>query len=72
LVVQAFGFSLWLTVIARANLTWAVGIASVFVYVLTAVLNRLLLGEAVNGVQTAGLALLCVGALLLSYAPAPG
>jgi drug/metabolite transporter (DMT)-like permease len=69
LLVQALGFSLWLTIIARSNLTWAVGVASVFVYLLTALLNRLLLGEGINLVQGAGLLLLCVGVVLLSYQP---
>jgi drug/metabolite transporter (DMT)-like permease len=71
LFVQAFGFTVWLTVIARTNLTWAVGIASVFVYLLTAICNRLILGEGINTVQTIGIFVLCLGALLLSYTPAP-
>lgn len=69
LFVQALGFTLWLTIIARTNLTWAVGIASVFVYVLTAICNKLILGEGINPVQVGGLVLLCLGAILLSYTP---
>jgi drug/metabolite transporter (DMT)-like permease len=69
LFVQALGFTLWLTIIARTNLTWAVGIASVFVYVLTAICNKLILGESINPVQVGGLVLLCLGAILLSYTP---
>lgn len=71
LAIQAFGFATWLTVIARTHLTWAVGIASVFVYLLTALLNWALFAEGLNRVQIAGILLLCFGAALLSYAPSP-
>lgn len=69
LLVQALGFSIWLTVIARTNLTWAIGIATACVYLLTAIANKAILGEGINQVQVAGLALMGVGAILLSYSP---
>jgi hypothetical protein len=72
LLVQVAGFSVWLTVIARMNLTWAIGIATVWVYLLTAIANKFILGEGLNQVQGVGLALMGLGALLLSYTPAPG
>src|SRR5690242_9650752 len=54
LAIQAFGFSLWLTVIARTNLTWAVGVASALVFVLTAVLNWAIFDERVTTMQALG------------------
>jgi drug/metabolite transporter (DMT)-like permease len=69
LAVQAGGFAIWLTVIARTNLTWAVGVASALVYILTAVLNWLLLNEGVTRIQALGLLLLVLGTVLLSWGP---
>jgi len=69
LAIQAVGFGTWLTVIARTHLTWAVGIASVFVYLLTAILNWVIFDESLNRVQVSGILLLCLGAVLLSYSP---
>jgi drug/metabolite transporter (DMT)-like permease len=67
LIIQGCGFTIWLTVLAKSNLTWAVGVAGATVYLLTAALNWLVLGQGINAVQGAGLALLCIGAMLLSY-----
>jgi drug/metabolite transporter (DMT)-like permease len=66
LAIQAFGFSLWLTVIARTNLTWAVGVASALVFVLTAILNWAIFDERVTMIQAFGILLLIVGIALLS------
>jgi len=67
--VQVLGFGVWLTVIARANLTWAVGVAGALTLLLTALLNWLLLGERVSAVQALGVVLLALGIVLLSTSP---
>jgi hypothetical protein len=69
LLIQVMGFSIWLTVISKTNLTWAIGVATVWVYLLTAIANKFLLGEGLSQVQATGLALMGVGAILLSYSP---
>ena len=66
---QVLGFGVWLTVIARANLTWAVGVAGALTLLLTAVFNWLLLGERVSMTQTLGAVLIAIGIVLLSTAP---
>lgn len=67
--VQVLGFGVWLSVIARANLTWAVGVAGALTLLLTAVLNWLLLGERISGTQALGVLLLAIGIVLLSTQP---
>lgn len=67
--IQVLGFGIWLTVIARTNLTWAVGVAGALTLLLTAVLNWLVLGEKISGTQALGVLLLAFGIVLLSTQP---
>lgn len=67
--IQVLGFGIWLTVIARANLTWAVGVAGALTLLLTALLNWLMLGERVSTIQALGVVLLALGIVLLSVEP---
>lgn len=69
--VQAAGFAIWLTVIARANLTWAVGVAGSLTLLLTALLNWALLGQRLSPLQGFGVLLLAAGIALLSTNPGP-
>lgn len=71
LAIQGCGFAIWLTVLSRWNLTWAVGTASACVLVLTAVMDKLIRSQNINRVQIVGLAFLCLGAVLLSYKVTP-
>lgn len=69
IAIQALGFGVWLTVIARANLAWAVGVAGALTLLLTALLNWILLGERISPVQALGVALLALGIVLISIDP---
>lgn len=67
--IQVLGFGIWLTVISRANLTWAVGVAGSLTLLLTAALNWALLGERISTLQAFGVLLLALGIVLLSTHP---
>ncbi len=55
----------WLAVISRVNLSYAYPLLALG-YVVTALLSRLLFGEAISPTRWAGIAVICFGVFLVS------
>jgi drug/metabolite transporter (DMT)-like permease len=65
LLCYGLGFMVWLIVLAKAEVSWAYPMISLG-YVFTAILARMLLGEAVTVTRMAGILVTCLGVLLIA------
>ncbi len=65
LVCYGLGFLVWLVVLAKAEVSYAYPLISLG-YVLTAILARLLIGEAVNLTRMTGILIICAGVFLVA------
>ena len=65
LLCYGLGFMVWLIVLAKAEVSWAYPMISLG-YVFTAILARLLLGEAVSATRMAGILVTCLGVFLIA------
>jgi drug/metabolite transporter (DMT)-like permease len=61
----AFSIALWLAVLSTTQVTVAYPLLSIG-YVIAAVLSFFILGEMIPPVRLAGIALICVGVILIS------
>ena len=65
LVCYGMGFLVWLIVLAKAEVSYAYPLISLG-YVFTAILARLMFGEAVSLTRMAGILVTCVGVFLIA------
>ncbi len=65
LVCYGLGFMVWLVVLAKAEVSYAYPLISLG-YVFTAILARVLIGEAVSLTRMAGIVIICVGVFLVA------
>jgi drug/metabolite transporter (DMT)-like permease len=65
LVCYGLGFMVWLIVLAKAEVSYAYPLISLG-YVFTAILARLLFGEAVTWTRMAGIIVTCLGVFLIA------
>jgi len=65
LVCYGLGFLVWLIVLAKAEVSYAYPLISLG-YVFTAILARLMFGEAVSITRMAGILVTCVGVFLIA------
>jgi drug/metabolite transporter (DMT)-like permease len=65
LVCYGLGFMVWLIVLAKAEVSYAYPLISLG-YVFTAILARLMFGEAVSITRMAGILVTCVGVFLIA------
>ena len=65
LLCYGLGFMVWLIVLAKAEVSWAYPMISLG-YVFTAILARLLLGEAVSATRMIGIMVTCLGVFLIA------
>ena len=65
LVCYGMGFLVWLIVLAKAEVSYAYPLISLG-YVFTAILARLLFGEAVTVTRMAGILVTCLGVFLIA------
>jgi drug/metabolite transporter (DMT)-like permease len=64
-VCYGLGFLVWLIVLAKAEVSYAYPLISLG-YVFTAILARVLLGEAVSFTRMAGILVTCLGVFLIA------
>lgn len=65
LVCYGLGFMVWLIVLAKAEVSYAYPLISLG-YVFTAILARLLMGEAVSLTRMTGILVICLGVFLVA------
>ncbi len=65
LLCYGLGFMVWLVVLAKAEVSYAYPLISLG-YVFTAILARVLIGEAVSLTRMAGILVICVGVFLVA------
>ena len=65
LVCYGLGFLVWLIVLAKAEVSYAYPLISLG-YVFTAILARVLIGEAVSLTRMAGILVICAGVFLVA------
>jgi len=65
LVCYGLGFMVWLIVLAKAEVSYAYPLISLG-YVFTAILARLMFGEAVTATRMAGILVTCLGVFLIA------
>jgi multidrug transporter EmrE-like cation transporter len=65
LVCYGLGFMVWLIVLAKADVSYAYPMISLG-YVFTAILARVLIGEAVSLQRMAGILIICLGVFLVA------
>jgi len=65
LVCYGLGFMVWLIVLAKAELSYAYPLISLG-YVFTAILARVLFGEAVTWTRMGGILITCLGVFLIA------
>jgi drug/metabolite transporter (DMT)-like permease len=65
LLCYGLGFMVWLIVLAKAEVSYAYPLISLG-YVFTAILARLLIGEAVSVTRMAGILVICLGVFLVA------
>jgi multidrug transporter EmrE-like cation transporter len=65
LVCYGLGFMVWLIVLAKAEVSYAYPLISLG-YVFTAILARLMFGEAVSFTRMAGILVTCLGVFLIA------
>ncbi len=65
LLCYGLGFMVWLVVLAKAEVSYAYPLISLG-YVFTAILARLLIGEAVSLTRMTGILVICVGVFLVA------
>ena len=65
LVCYGLGFMVWLVVLAKADVSYAYPLISLG-YVFTAILARVLFGEAVGLTRMAGIVITCLGVFLIA------
>jgi len=65
LVCYGLGFMVWLVVLAKAEVSYAYPLISLG-YVFTAILARVLIGEAVSLTRMTGILVICVGVFLVA------
>ncbi len=65
LVCYGLGFMVWLVVLAKAEVSYAYPLISLG-YVFTAILARLLFGEAVSLARMAGIFITCLGVFIIA------
>jgi drug/metabolite transporter (DMT)-like permease len=65
LVCYGLGFMVWLIVLAKAEVSYAYPLISLG-YVFTAILARLMFGEAVSITRMAGILVTCLGVFLIA------
>jgi multidrug transporter EmrE-like cation transporter len=65
LVFYGLGFLVWLIVLAKAEVSYAYPLISLG-YVFTAILARVLIGEAVTLTRMTGILVICVGVFLVA------
>ena len=65
LLCYGLGFMVWLIVLAKAEVSWAYPMISLG-YVFTAILARMLLGEAVSATRMIGIMVTCLGVFLIA------
>lgn len=65
LVCYGLGFMVWLIVLAKAEVSYAYPLISLG-YVFTAILARLMFGEAVSVTRMAGILVTCLGVFLIA------
>jgi multidrug transporter EmrE-like cation transporter len=65
LICYGLGFLVWLIVLAKAEVSYAYPLISLG-YVFTAILARLMFGEAVSFTRMAGILITCLGVFLIA------
>ena len=65
LLLQGAGFSLWLYILTRNKLGYALGLTGAFFYLLLPLLTWWLFDERLTSLQWLGLAFICIGVLCL-------
>jgi len=65
LAMQGVGFSLWLYILTRTKLGYALGMVGAFFYLMLPLLTWWLFGERLAPLQWLGLAFVCLGVLCL-------
>lgn len=65
LACYGLGFMVWLIVLAKAEVSYAYPLISLG-YVFTAIMARLLFGEAVSATRMAGILVTCLGVFLIA------
>jgi drug/metabolite transporter (DMT)-like permease len=65
LLCYGLGFMVWLIVLSKAEVSYAYPMISLG-YVFTAILARMLLGEAVSATRMAGIVVTCLGVFLIA------
>lgn len=65
LLCYGLGFLVWLIVLSKAEVSYAYPLISLG-YVFTAILARLLFGEALSAIRMAGIFLTCLGVFLIA------
>jgi drug/metabolite transporter (DMT)-like permease len=65
LLCYGLGFMVWLIVLSKAEVSYAYPMISLG-YVFTAILARMLLGEAVSATRMAGILITCLGVFLIA------
>jgi drug/metabolite transporter (DMT)-like permease len=65
LLCYGLGFLVWLIVLSKAEVSYAYPMISLG-YVFTAILARMLLGEAVSATRMAGILVTCLGVFLIA------
>jgi len=65
LLCYGLGFLVWLIVLAKAEVSYAYPLISLG-YVFTAILARVLIGEAVSLTRLAGIVVICLGVFLVA------
>ena len=65
LLCYGMGFMVWLIVLSKAEVSYAYPLISLG-YVFTAILARVLFGEAVGATRLAGICITCIGVFLIA------
>jgi drug/metabolite transporter (DMT)-like permease len=65
MVCYGLGFLVWLVVLAKAEVSYAYPLISLG-YVFTAILGRVLFGEAVTITRMTGILVICLGVFLVA------
>jgi drug/metabolite transporter (DMT)-like permease len=65
LLCYGLGFMVWLIVLSKAEVSYAYPMISLG-YVFTAILARMLLGEAVSATRMAGILITCLGVFIIA------
>ena len=61
LMLQVLGYIIWVLVLSRANIGYAVAFSGSFFYIILPILSWLIYGERLTSVQWIGLSLICTG-----------